>query len=114
MIQSIDYDKLCKIYTKYFTLAYVSKDISDKFACISLTCYITNELRKRGQKVTCFDVLKKIEPNFGEVNTNGFLKPLGAICEDFMYGCTEFPTFDIPPKNIPKTLKNILDNYCPF
>lgn len=41
--------------------------MGDKLACIALTCYITNELRKKGQKVTCYDVLLKIGNDFGEV-----------------------------------------------
>lgn len=39
--------------------------MGDKLACIALTCYITNELRKKGQKVTCYDVLLKVGNDFG-------------------------------------------------
>ena len=38
--------------------------MGDKLACIALTCYITNELKKKGQKVTCYDVLLKVGKDF--------------------------------------------------
>lgn len=88
--------------------------MGDKLACIALTCYITNELRKKGQKVTCYDVLLKVGNDFGEVEKNTFLKSLGAICEDLMYGCNTFLDFGIKPKDMPKQLKILLDNYVPF
>ena len=113
-LQNISFDKLSATYRKYFSLDYLNTDISDKFACISLTCYITNELRKKGKKVTCYDVLLLIAKDFGELQKNTFLKSLGAICEDLMYGCTVFPTFDIKPADMPKTVRKLLDNYVPF
>ena len=88
--------------------------MGDKLACIALTCYITKELRKKGQKVTCYDVLLKVGNDFGEVEKNTFLKSLGAICEDLMYGCNTFLDFGIKPKDMPKQLKILLDNYVPF
>ena len=88
--------------------------MGDKLACIVLTCYITNELRKKGQKVTCYDVLLKIGNDFGEIEKNTFLKSLGAICEDLMYGCNTFLDFGIKPKDMPKQLKILLNNYAPF
>lgn len=113
-LQNISFDKLSTIYRKYFSLGYLNTDVSNKLAIISLTCYITNELKKKGKKVTCYDVLLLIGKDFRELEKNTFLKSLGAICEDLMYGCTEFPTFDIKPADMPKTVKNLLDSYVPF
>lgn len=113
-LENISFDKLCKIYTKYFTLGYLNTNISDKLACIALTCYITNELRKKGKNVTCYDILLKVGNDFTNTEKNTFLKALGAICEDFMYGCDTFPDFGIKPREMPSQLKNLLDKYCPF
>lgn len=113
-LQRIEYGELLKVYNKYFTLNYLGKDMGDKLACIALTCYITNELKKKGQNVTCYDVLLKVGKDFGEVEKNTFLKSLGAICEDLMYGCNTFLDFGIKPKDMPKQLKILLDNYVPF
>ncbi len=109
-MEDISFEKLLAIYKKYFSLNYLNSNLGDKLACIALTCYITNELRKKGQKVTCYDVLLKVEQD----KKNTFLKSLGAICEDFMYGCDSFPDFGIKPKDMPKQLKILLANYCPF
>lgn len=88
--------------------------MGDKLACIALTCYITNELRKKGQKVTCYDVLLKVGKDFGQLQKDTFLKSLGAICEDLMYGCDTFLDFGIKPKDMPKQLQILLNNYVPF
>ena len=113
-LESISFEKLCKVYTKYFTLGYLNANMSDKLACIALTCYITNEVRKKNKKITCYDILIKVAGDAGEVEKNTFLKSLGAICEDYMYGCEVFPDFGIPAKEMPKQLKILLDKYCPF
>ena len=88
--------------------------MGDKLACIALTCYITNELKKKGQKVTCYDVLLKVGKDFGKEEKETFLNSLGAICEDFMYGVKDFPDYGVSLKNMPKQLKKLLDSYVPF
>ena len=113
-LENISFDKLSKIYTKYFTLNYLNSNMSDKLACIALTCYLTNHLRQKGHKLNCFDVLKSVTKDWPEVARNTFLKSLGAMCEDLMYGCDTFLDFGIPLKEMPKQLRKLLDNYCPF
>jgi hypothetical protein len=49
-LNNISFEKLAAIYQKYFSLGYLNSDSSDKLACIALTCYITNELKKKRQK----------------------------------------------------------------
>ena len=115
MLSEVSYDKICKIYTKYFTFNYLGHDLNTKMACISLVAYITNEMRKKGKKVTCYDVLLQICKDWPDREKNNFLKSLGAVCEDLMYGCTVFPDFGLKPAEMPKKLKNLLDeNYLPF
>ena len=113
-LENINFDKLSKLYQKYFKLGYLGNNMSDKFACFALTCYITNEVRKKGKNVSCYDILLKVNGNCSDLEKNTFLKSLGAICEDFMYGCDTFLDFGIPPKEMPKQLKLLLDKYCPF
>ena len=113
-LENISFDKLKQVYSKFFTLGYLNTNLSDKLACIALTCYITNEVRKKGKNVTCYDVLLKVGGDFSNTEKQTFLKSLGAICEDLMYGCKTFLDFGIPPKEMPKQLKNLLDKYCPF
>lgn len=113
-LENISFDKLSKIYTKYFTLGYLNSNMSDKLACIALTCYITNAVREKGKKVTCYDILLQVCKDWPDLQKNTFLKSLGALCEDFMYGCKDFIDFGVPPKEMPKQLRKLLDNYCPF
>lgn len=113
-LQNISFEKLLAIYTKYFTLSYLNSNMGDKLACIALTCYITNELRKKGQKVTCYDVLLKVRKDFSQLQKDTFLKSLGAVCEDLMYGCDTFLDFGIKPKDMPKQLQTLLSGYAPF
>ena len=113
-LQNISFDKLLQIYDKYFSLGYLNNDVSDKLACISLTCYITNELRKKGRKINCYEVLLQIGKDMPDLVKNTFLKSLGAICESLMYGSKTYPDFGIDHKNIPKQVRKLLDDYCPF
>ena len=44
-----------------------------------------------------------------------FIKGLSIICDDFAYGCTEFPTFGIKtPGEMAKQVQSILSEYLPF
>lgn len=115
-LQNISFDKLFAIYRKYFSMGYFNtKNVSDKLACISLTCYVTNELRKKGKDLTCYDVLLQIcKDSATELEKNTFLKSLGVICEDLMYFCDTFPDFGIKPKEMPSTIRSLIDKYCPF
>ena len=113
-LSTADFSKVCAIYNKYFSLNYLNSNMGDKLACIALTCYITNELIKKGQNVTCYDTLLKVGKDFPDDVKNTFLKSLGAICQDLMYGCDTFLDFGIEPKKMPKTLQGLLNNYVPF
>lgn len=95
-------------------MGYLRTDCSDKLACIALTCYVTNTLKKKGKNINCYEVLLQICKDFPDIEKNTFLKSLGVICEDLLYGCDTFPDFGIKPKDMPSTIKNLLDKYCPF
>lgn len=113
-LQNSSFEKVLAIYEKYFSLGYLNNDVSDKLAAISLTCYITNELRKKGKTVNCYEVLLQVGKDFPKPVKETFFKSLGAICESLMYGSTKFPDFGINPKDMSKTLRKLLESYCPF
>ena len=52
IITTPPYGEMQKIYNKYFSLNLLGSDISNKFALISLTCYLTNKLKTKNQDVT--------------------------------------------------------------
>jgi hypothetical protein len=114
-LRNISFDKLLKIYCKYFDLGYLNTDINDKLALIALTCNITHKLKMQKKQVNCYDVLLQIAGKyFNQDQKDTFLKSLAVICESLMYGCEVFPDFGVAPKEMPKTIRKILDSYCPF
>lgn len=113
-LENISYDKLKQVYSKYFTFMFLDLPFNDKLACIALTCYITNELRKKDPKISCYDVLLKIGKDMPNIAKNTLFKSLGAICEDFLKSSSDFPDFGIPTRDMPKQLKKLLSEYCPF
>lgn len=106
------YPELKDIHNKYFALGYIATDIKQKFAVISLICYIVNSLRKKTPDVTYYQIITKLSVGTGL--TEDEIKGLAIVCEDFAYGCTEFPTFEIKPSDMPKTIKQILMKKLPF
>ena len=69
-LQDITNDKLQAIYQKLFSLHYLNCNLGDKLGVIALTCRITNALRQKNPKITCYDVLLKIGKDFAEVEKN--------------------------------------------
>lgn len=106
------YDEMRKLYAKRFSLGHLNTDINSKFALISLICYVTNKLKDKKPSVNHYNVIRSIIKS--DDLPEDFIKGLAVVCEDFSYGCTEFPTFNIEPKNMPSTIQNILKNYLPF
>jgi len=113
-LESISFEKLLRIYQKYFSLHYINDNTDNKLALIALVCYLTNEIRKKDKNCTCYDVLLKCGKDFPELEKNTFLKSLACVCEDMMYGCTKFNTFGVERKDVPSEIKRILANYVPF
>lgn len=107
----MNYSELETIYKKYFSLGYMNTDINTRFALVSLICYITKRLKSKHPDVTYYQVIYKLAENYIPEDN---IKGLAILCEDFAYGCTEFPTFGIEDKKIPSKIKEILSNWLPF
>ena len=107
--QPLDYTDLSNLYNKYFSIGFLGADINNKFALISLVCYITYKVRRKDPDWTCWNTLYKINKG-----SDDFIKRLAIICEDYLYGCSEFPTFGLEDKQIPTKIKELLDNSLPF
>ena len=108
----LTYKQLEAIFTKYFNLGAIASDINTKFALISLICFITTSMKKKNPDVTYYKVVNKLCEGTG--TTENEIKGLAIMCESFAYECTEFPTFNIKPKDMPKTVKDILNKRLPF
>ena len=112
IVTSPPYDELRKMYSKYFSLGYLNTTINNKFALVSLICFLTFKAKSNKPDVTHYKVIKSITKD--SFYPEDFLKGLAVVCEDFSYGCTNFPTFGIEDKKIPLKIKEILNMYIPF
>lgn len=114
IITTPPYEEMQAMYDKYFSLSFLGKNISNKFALISLTCYITEKLKEKKPDVTHWSVLYKINKSGRNPVPEDLLKKLAVICSDFGYGCNDFPTFDLEDKKIPAKIKELLNEWIPF
>lgn len=106
------YRELEDFYNKYFSLGNLNININNKFALISLICYITTSMQKKQPDVTYYQVVYKICDTLGF--EEDFIKGLAVMCSSFGYGCKDFPTFNIKPKDMVQTCRDILKTYMPF
>lgn len=115
IIENPTYQELSEIYARYFSLGYLNTDIGDKFALVSLTCFLTKQARLKNPDATPYQVLMKIVGDTPQNKEWEFLKALSIVCDDFMKQTTEFLTFDLKSaKEIVVKIRSILDTYLPF
>lgn len=107
-------EELSAYYKENFTLGCLATDIGSKFALISLICFLTKQARKSKPDATCMQVIKKIVGESG-ANSDGLLKAIAVICEDYMRNTTEFLTFNLKSsKEMVDKIKEILHCELPF
>lgn len=111
IIKTPEYSEMQAIYMSMFSLHWFGNDISNKFALISLICYLKYKLSAKKPDVTHYQIIMKCG---GENLPEDVVKALAVICSDFGYGCTEFPLFGLKDKQIPNKIKELLQNYLPF
>ena len=107
------YEELKEIYNKYFTLSYLGSG-TNKLALISLVCHLTNVLKAKKPDMTCWTLLYQLNKSIGEPIDDTSLKGIAILCEDMLYGTTEFPTFGLKDKEIPEKIKELISNWLPF
>jgi hypothetical protein len=108
------YEELQQIFNRYFSLKFLSTNITDKLALISLTCYLVYRLKEKKPDVTHWSLLYKINNDNNLSIPEDYLKGLAVICNDFSYGCKEFSTFGLTIKEIPKKIAELLNCCLPF
>ncbi len=112
IINGMTYAEMQECYDKNFSLGYISKKIQDKFLLISLICYLTYKAKQKSPGVTHWQIIKKLTEGLNLPERS--LMGLSIMCDDFSYGCTEFPTFGIDSKEIIIKVKQIFNNILPF
>lgn len=111
IIETPPYAEMQRMYSRYFSLGFLNKDLNTKFALISLIGYLTDKVKSKRPDTTHYQIIRKIAGNDVEED---FVKGLAVVCSDFAYGCKSFPTFGIEDKNIPAKIKEILSDRLPF
>ena len=107
------YDEMKQLYADNFSLGYLNADVSNKFAVIALTCHLTMKAKQQRPDITPYKILMQITAK--DPLPEKFIKGLAIMCEDFMYGCTEFPTFGIKTQaEMATQIGKILHEYLPF
>jgi len=112
MTEVKNYDMLKKIYSDNFSLGFLNTDAGNKLALISLVCHLTQKAKEKKPGVTVYQVLMSL--NKESLVPESFIVGLSIVCEDFMYGCTNFPTFGTQVKDVIFNIKNLLKSYLPF
>lgn len=110
--RGLPFKELDSYYRNNFSLGYLNTDINTKFALISLICYVTYKTQMKKPDTTYYQVIMKLSTNLGLPEK--FIKALAIICQDFGYGCTTFPLFNIDEKKIIPTIRELLKQHLPF
>lgn len=99
-----------ELYHKHFFFGYFGKDFTDKVALVSLLNHIYNKIKEKKHDVTQLQILKSLTKDIPDES----LQNIALISENLGYGCENFPTFNIPDKEIPNKIKEMLKKYIPF
>ncbi len=110
------YKELEDYYASNFSMSGLNTDISNKFALISLICFVTQQVRKKDPETTCYQIIMKVvKDDTVDDYYLKFLRGLSIVCNDFMLNTKEFMTFDLhSSKEIIKKIKEILATWLPF
>lgn len=109
------YKELESYYRQYFSLEGLNCDIGNKFALISLICFLTKQARQKNPDATCYQVIMKIIDGEESDYDMKFIRGLSIVCSDMMKHSNEFLTFDLKTsKAMVSKIKEILNTWLPF
>lgn len=112
LLKRPDYTKLSDLYRNYFSLGSLGTNINLKFALISLLGYMVNSMKKKKPGTTYYEVVAKLADKTGLEEDE--IQAIAIITEDFSYGCTDFPTFGVQPKDMPTKIRELMGKFLPF
>lgn len=109
------YKDLQNIYSKWFSLGGIAGQVDNKFALISLICFLTANQKKKNPDTTCYEVIQKVLSKGTLRLEDDYVKGLSIVCEDFLKGSTEFNTCGLKTvKEIVGKINEILSVWLPF
>lgn len=109
------YQDLEDYYREYYSLGNLACSIGEKFALISLICFLTKQARQKNPDATCYLVIMKIIDGEESQHDMKFIRGLSVVCTDMMKQCNDFLTFDMKTsKDMVNKIKEILHTWLPF
>lgn len=115
----MNFEELKKFYFENYSIGYLNPtgknnhtSFERKLILISLICYLYNKNKSKNPDLTYYSLIYKLSQ--GLSLPENFIKGLSILCEDFSYGCYEFPTFNLEGKNIISEIREVLSSYMPF
>jgi len=115
LYENPSYKDLQNLYSRWFSLGGIAGDIDNKFALISLICFLTYNQKSKNPDVTCYQVIQKII-EVGKLRlSDEYVKGLSIVCEDFLKGSTQFNTCGLKSgKDMIDKIVQILSVWLPF
>lgn len=113
----MNFKELQQFYTENYSLGYLNSynghsTIESRFILISLVNLAYSKLKLKNPDLTRYEFLVKLTKN--NSLPDKFLKGLAIVCEDFAYGCDNYPNFGLKGNDILKEIQGILNSYLPF
>lgn len=114
ILHNPSYKELQDTYLRYFSLGGITGEIDNKFALISLICFLTHQAKQKNPDASCYQVIKKVTEGRNSLPED-YIIGLSIICEDFLKGSSEFNKCGCKSvKEMIEQINNILDHWLPF
>lgn len=108
----MEFEEKRNLYFKYFNIGYFNLKFEDRFKLIGLICFMYQQLTKKNSSITYLKLIKSIDKeNFLPTNMHD---ALALLCEDFAYYCEDIPSFNVEPKEILPTIREMFKKWMPF
>lgn len=98
-----------QLFKEEFDISFIP-DFGKRLALISLLGYVMSTLRKTHPDASVYTVIK----NMGSPLYDHEIQALAIVVENFTKGSESFPLFGVAPKEVVKTIKEILNTALPF
>ena len=115
----MSFNELRDFYAKNYSIGFLNPPATSQYSSferkivlIGLICYLYSKNKPKNPDLTYYSLIYKLSEKFNLPEE--FIKALAIICEDFAYGCRNFPTFGFKGKDILKEIQDILSTYIPF
>ena len=112
VVNSESYKELERFYSDVYSIGSLGHSLQNRLVAISLICLLTYKAKQKKPGVTAYQIIMTICEK--SPLPEDYAWRLAIVCEDFMYGCKDFPTFGLKKEEIIPTVQKILNDWLPF